>query len=142
VDDPPLVGPGEGPRHGAADGGHPGRRQRTEVADLLGEALPLDVLHHEPVRFRLVDDVEDTDGVRVVERGGDPRLAHGPRGGGGLPGQGTDALDGDLAPEDGVAAQPHGAHAAAADGADHLVASGDDLGVQQGSFRSIKWASP
>ena len=42
----------------------------------VGEALGRQVLHDQPGRAVLVDDVEDGDRVRVVQLGGDAALAH------------------------------------------------------------------
>ena len=46
--------------------------------DALAERLAVDVLHHQPADVVLVDEVEDRDHVRVVQRGGQAGLALGP----------------------------------------------------------------
>ena len=43
----------------------------------LAQRLAVDVLHHQPAHVLLVDEVEDGDDVRVVERGGETGLALG-----------------------------------------------------------------
>ena len=128
VHDAALVGPGQRTGDPGPDVGHPQRGQAPLVGEDLGEGRPVDVLHDQPRAAVVVDDVVHRHDVGVVERGGRARLAHGARGLHlRLTRQAADLLDGDLAAEDLVPAQPDHAHATAPDGAQHEVAARDPL---------------
>ena len=82
----------------------------------LAQRLAVDVLHHQPAHVVLVDEVEDGHHVGVVERRGELRLALGALEVGAVRARDQpDALDRDLAAEDLVEREVHGAGATAAD---------------------------
>lgn len=60
-----------------ADVGHLMRRQRAPARDLGGQTRRGHVLHHQPRLAVLLGHIEDGDGVRMVQPGGDAALAHG-----------------------------------------------------------------
>ncbi len=99
------------------------RGDRGGVADQLGPRDAVDLLEDDerrPVGVR--HDVVDGDDVRVVEIAGHPRLAQEPFGGARIAVLRLEALDGDLAVERALAAEPHDAHPAFAERAMQLDA--------------------
>jgi hypothetical protein len=92
------------------------RRQRTIASDQLGEGRAGDVLHHQPAVVALRDEVVDGDDVGMVQPGGEPGLALGAvEVEVALARAEADPLEGDLATEDLVLAQPDRAHPTAPD---------------------------
>jgi hypothetical protein len=103
-------------------------RQRPVLREDLREGTARDVLHDEPDAVALLDGVVHRDHVAVVERRRGARLAQ--RAGeveGGLAGQGAHLLDGDLAPEHLVGAEPDRSHASATGSALHAISTSDPL---------------
>ena len=99
-------------RSGAASSGVSAPSRRTSSARVTPSTYS--ITSHCCVVLR--DQVEDRDDVGVVEPGGQPGLALGAAEVGAVAARHhADPLEGDLAPEHLVAAEPDGAHAAAAD---------------------------
>ena len=131
VHDAELVGGGERRGDLPADPRRLGHAQRAALAELLRERDRRQELHDQAGLALVLDDVEDGDGVAVVQPGGDPRLAHRAVGGelgllGAQPDLRPQLLDRDGALEPLVAGLPHDAHATAADLADEAVAVGQE----------------
>lgn len=78
VHDPGLVRRGQRVGDLRADLGHLRRRQRAALGEHLGEAVGGQVLHHQHRQPVVLHDVEDRDGVRMVQPRGDPALAQHP----------------------------------------------------------------
>ena len=101
------------------------RLERTVLRDELGEVGALDVAHGEEEHAVLLARLVDGDDVRVVERGGDPRLAQEALAEALVLGElGRDHLERDLAPETLLLGAVDRAHAAAADERLDVVARG------------------
>ena len=91
----------------------------------------------------LLDDVIDRHSILVVERGRQPSLSQGTRGVlGRFPGQRTDLLDGYLAVQSLIYAQPHRAHSPTTDGILDSVPSGNGLGLHQEGVPPIGHPQP
>ena len=115
---------------GVGDAGHdPGRppgRDLAALGDQVLQARALHVPHGDEEAALVVAGAVDRDDVRVLETGGDHRLAHEQLAETGVAGAlGRDQLQGDLAPQLGVARAVDDAHAAPAREALDEVA-GDD----------------
>jgi hypothetical protein len=76
VHDAGLMRGGESGGHLRADGGGVGGRQGAVLIEDAAEAAGGQVLQDQPGLAVLEYDVEDRDDVRVMQRGGDPGLAH------------------------------------------------------------------
>ena len=97
--------------------------ERAAFAQELREVGPLDVAHGEEEGAVLVSRLEDRDDVRVVEGGGDPRLAEEALAEAAVLGElGRDHLERDLAPERQLLGAVNRTHAPAADERLDLVA--------------------
>ena len=119
---------GKAGRDLGTDLGDCSRVERAVLLDDLGERPTRDVLHHQPDVAGLLDDVEDRDHVAVAQCSRGAGFAEGARGvGDRLVGQQADLLDGDVALQGLVAAQPDSAHAALADRRLHAVSAADQL---------------
>ena len=131
VDEPHAVRGVERRGDLAADVDRPVRAQAALAAQHGGEVGALDVLHREVEQPVLLAGVVDRDDVRVLQRGGDPRLAvealAEPGGLGELRG---DDLDGRAAAQVDVLGPVDQAHAAAADPLLDLVARDDSTQVR------------
>ena len=131
VHDPRAVGRGQGRGHLGADPRDLGHRHPAVLGEQLGQAAGGEVLHDQAGLAVVLDDVEDRDGVRVVQARGDPGLAHRPvRPDLGVrrvqPGSGVQALDRHVAAQALVEGPPDHAHAAGADLLDQPVAADED----------------
>ncbi|KZE92045.1 hypothetical protein AVP42_02901 [Agromyces sp. NDB4Y10] len=133
VHDAPAVRGGECRADLGADARGLLRREGAVLLQQRRQRRRLDELHDDARLALVLDDVEHRHGVRMVQAGADPRLAHGPLGGdlAFLVGElrlGAQQLQGDGALEALVPRVPDDAHAAAADQLHEAIAVGDQGG--------------
>src|SRR3954469_2544873 len=137
MDDAEVMGGGHAERDLVGDAEHLGHGRRPGVAT-LSQGLALDVLHDQVVVVALVEHVVDPHDRRVVEPGGDPRLAAEPLAALRSLGVVVQALDRDQAIEAVVVRQHDLAHAARAQSPDDAIRS-DPPGVRH---RGADYARP